>query len=252
LLTRAEEVGFVGAIAAVLRPTLLRRSDRVISIECSAEQPFARQDDGVILRVGDRMSIFDSDFMYFLNQQAKQFAKRDASFKFQRALMPGGACEGSVFNAYGYTTGAACVPLGNYHNMNRQTKTLAAEYVDVNDWKNMVKLFVYVARNAHKYEPGFIALKKRVESRFRKYARLLRLSSSPPGETRRGTSRRVNAAAAERVTADDAFESAPTAAKCAVFLDRVDRVLAARGREAALAAEELAERGSVENDQLDR
>jgi endoglucanase len=181
LLTRAEEVGFVGAIASVLRPKLLSKSDIVISIECSAEQPYARQGDGVILRVGDRMSIFDSDFMYFFNQQAEQLAKRDRSFRFQRALMPGGACEASVFAAYGYTTGAACVPLGNYHNMNRATKTLAAEYVDVNDWKNMVKLFVHLARNVHTYERGFGALRKRIESRFEKYAQLLRLGRSHAG-----------------------------------------------------------------------
>src|SRR5262249_50394932 len=36
LLTRAEEEGFVGAIAAVKSPKLLKKSDRVIAIECSS------------------------------------------------------------------------------------------------------------------------------------------------------------------------------------------------------------------------
>ena len=39
LLTRAEEEGFIGAIGAAIEPKLLRPSDRIIAIECSAMQP---------------------------------------------------------------------------------------------------------------------------------------------------------------------------------------------------------------------
>src|SRR4051794_35957373 len=46
LLTRAEEDGFVGAVAAVLEPKLLKKSDRIIAIECSAMQPYAPQGKG--------------------------------------------------------------------------------------------------------------------------------------------------------------------------------------------------------------
>jgi putative aminopeptidase FrvX len=173
LLTRAEEDGFVGAIASVLYPKLLRKSDRIISIECSAMQPAARQGDGVVLRVGDRTSIFNSAFMYFLHQQAELLKKRDKKFKYQRSLMPGGTCEATVFDLYGYVTGAICVPLGNYHNMDREKKKIGPEYVDLNDWKNMVKLFVQIANHLHEFDPKFEPLRRRIEARFKKQKSLL-------------------------------------------------------------------------------
>ncbi len=88
LLTRAEEEGFIGAIAAAKAPRLLRKSDRIIAIECSAMQPYARQGDGTIIRVGDKTSIFNSQLTYFLTAQAEALAKRDGAFKFQRASCP--------------------------------------------------------------------------------------------------------------------------------------------------------------------
>lgn len=173
LLTRAEEEGFVGAVAAVLKPKLLRKSDRIIAIECSAMQPYAKQGDGVIIRVGDKTSIFNSALTYFLTQQAEALAKTDKSFKFQRALMPGGTCEATVYDAYGYTAAAVCVPLGNYHNMDRAKQKIGPEFIDVSDWKNMVKLFVHVARNANEFDAGNSALKQRVRVRYDKLQRLL-------------------------------------------------------------------------------
>jgi len=173
LLTRAEEEGFVGAIAASLKPKLLRKTDRIIAIETSAMQPYAQQGAGTIIRVGDRTSIFNSQLTYFLTQQAEALAKRDKSFKYQRALMPGGTCEATVYDVYGFTAASICVPLGNYHNMDRERKRIGPEYIDLNDWRNMVKLFVQVARNGHTFEPGHKPLKQRIEKRFAKLRRFL-------------------------------------------------------------------------------
>lgn len=173
LLTRAEEEGFIGAVAAVEKPQLLRKSDRIIAIECSAEQPYARRGDGVIIRVGDKTSIFNSALTYFLTQQAESLAGRDKSFKFQRALMPGGTCEATVYDAYGYTAAAVCIPLGNYHNMDRAKKKIGPEYIDVNDWKNMVKLFIHVARHGNQFDADNSALRERVARRYKKLQRLL-------------------------------------------------------------------------------
>jgi endoglucanase len=173
LLTRAEEEGFIGAIAAVLKPKLLRKTDRIISIECSAMQPYARQGDGVIIRVGDKTSIFNSDLTYFLTQQAEALAQRDKKFKYQRALMPGGTCEATVYDIYGYLAAAVCVPLGNYHNMDRNKHKIAPEYIDLSDWNNMVKLFVALAQSAHTFTPGHLPLRKRVVKRFAKLKRFL-------------------------------------------------------------------------------
>ncbi len=166
LLTRAEEVGFIGALAAVLRPRLLRKSDRIISIETSAEQAYAQQGNGVILRVGDRTSIFNSAFMFFINSVAEELQKRDRGFKFQRSLMPGGSCEATVFDAFGYTTGAVCVPLGNYHNMDKKRRKIAAEYIDIHDLNCMVKLFVELVNRSGDFKLGHLALKRRLRKLF--------------------------------------------------------------------------------------
>jgi putative aminopeptidase FrvX len=174
LLTRAEEEGFIGAIAAVLQPKLLRKTDRMIAIETSAMQPYAPQGKGPIIRVGDRTSIFNSALTYFLTQQAEAIRKKQKSFAYQRALMPGGTCEATVYDLYGYHAASICVALGNYHNMNREKKRIAPEYIDLNDWKGMVRLFLQVARNGHDYDPGNAALRERIEKRFGKVRRLLK------------------------------------------------------------------------------
>jgi len=173
LLTRAEEEGFIGCVAVCEHHTLLKKTDRVIAIECSARQPVARQGDGVIIRVGDRTSIFNSSLTDFLTRQAAELKKRDKKFAYQRALMPGGTCEATVYDIWGYHAASLCVALGNYHNMNRSRKTLGAEYIDIADWENMVKLFVQIARMGHTYEPGHKVVRAKILERYRKMESLL-------------------------------------------------------------------------------
>ena len=168
LLTRAEEEGFIGAIAAATEPKLLRKSDYLVAIETSAEQPFAPQGKGAIVRIGDKTSVFNSQVSYFITQQAEALKKRHKSFQYQRALMPGGTCEATVYDVYGFAAGSICVALGNYHNMDRERKKIGPEYIDLGDWNDMVKLFVQVARNGHEFRPGHAALKERLEKRFEK------------------------------------------------------------------------------------
>ena len=87
--------------------------------------------------------------------------------------MPGGTCEATVYDVYGYLAGSICVALGNYHNMNRDTKKIGPEYIDTNDWESMVKLFVAVAKNGHSFEAGHKPLNARVEKRFNRLKHLL-------------------------------------------------------------------------------
>jgi endoglucanase len=174
LLTRAEEEGLIGAIAAAKRPKLLKKSDRLIAVECSAVQPYAPQGTGPIIRVGDKTSVFDSSLTYFLTQQAEALRKKNRSFRYQRALMPGGTCEATVYDAYGFRAAGVCVAMGNYHNMNRGRKRIGPEHIDVNDWKNMVNLFVAIARAGHQYRAGHKALRQRIEKRFARRGHLLR------------------------------------------------------------------------------
>ena len=166
LLTRAEEIGFIGAISAVKEGKLLKADDRIISIETSMEQPVAQIGKGVVLRVGDYTSVFHSGLSYFLAQRSEELAKRNKSFAFQRALMPGGTCEGTVFDAFGHIASAVCVALGNYHNMDRAKKQVGAEYISIDDWRNMVELFADVARKLHEFSGNQQALQKRLTNRF--------------------------------------------------------------------------------------
>jgi endoglucanase len=173
LLTRAEEEGFIGAMAAAMKPRLLRKSDRIIAIECSSQQPFAPQGKGAIVRVGDKTSVFHSGLTYYITRLAEELAKRDKGFKYQRALMPGGTCEATVYDVYGFTAASICVALGNYHNMDREKRKIAPEYIDLSDWRSMVKLFVEIARKGHEYEGGHRLLRERLEGRFEKLKHLL-------------------------------------------------------------------------------
>ena len=40
--------------------------------------------------------------------------------------MPGGTCEATVYDVYGFTAARICVALGNYHNMDREPTARSA------------------------------------------------------------------------------------------------------------------------------
>ena len=144
LITRAEEVGFHGSL-------LLAESQRiskeawVISLETSRELPPVSMGCGVILRVGDRASVFDSRFSRALGEVGIAIHTQDSAFTLQRALMSGGTCEGTAFQEHGYRVAALCVALGNYHNCGPQTR-IEEEFVSVADALGMVRLLEETAR----------------------------------------------------------------------------------------------------------
>jgi endoglucanase len=144
LLTRAEEVGFLGAIEAI-RLNTVPAGASVLSLECSKALPDAPQGGGVIVRVGDRMSIFAPALTESLRVAAESVAKVDEGFRYQRKLMDGGACEATAFCASGYRASGLAVPLGNYHNASDDGPGIAAETVLVEDWLAEVQLLVELA-----------------------------------------------------------------------------------------------------------
>ena len=152
LFTRAEEVGFIGAIAACKARTLSKKWP-LIAIETSSELPNARIGDGPILRVGDRMSIFDPDVTAFCGRVAERLASRRKSFQYQRKLMDGGACESTAYVNYGYPATGICLALGNYHNMNLKSGRIDSEYVSLRDYRQMVDWFEAIAMD----DEGFVA-----------------------------------------------------------------------------------------------
>jgi len=144
LVTRAEEAGLIGISAAAFA-RILPAGASYISIECSQAQPDAPQRAGPIVRVGDRVSVFEPDLTDWLCRTAGQLAKHDKKFRWQRKLMAGGTCEASVLRAAGYRASGMCVALGHYHNRDAVRKKIAAEYIDREDWLGLVRLIAAVA-----------------------------------------------------------------------------------------------------------
>ncbi len=161
LFTLAEEIGFVGAIAAC-RNGSIPKTARLICLENSRSFPNDSPiGAGPIVRVGDRVSVFTPELTAAVASVAEQLAGKgahplaiekdtDTPFRWQRKLMAGGACEASVFCAYGYSATCVCLPLGNYHNMGdlaaAQAKTntsrprVGREHVAVRDYLGLVEL----------------------------------------------------------------------------------------------------------------
>ena len=148
LFTRAEEVGFVGAIAAAKAGTIPRAAT-LICLENSKSMVESPIGGGPIIRVGDRISIFDPDLTARLVAVAEGLAKQDKAFTFQRKLMPGGACEATAFRALGYLSSCICLPLGNYHNMDEANQQIAPESISIRDYHQLIDLLAQVGRELH-------------------------------------------------------------------------------------------------------
>ncbi len=145
LLTRAEEVGFVGAVQhfelgwlnAARHPLLC------ISLEASRTLPGAHIGKGPVVRLGDRRTPFDSGALQVLTEVAAKVLPG----AHQRRLMDGGACEATAATAWGLSTVGITLPLGNYHNQGfeggmdcPQAEGPAPEFVHLDDISGELKL----------------------------------------------------------------------------------------------------------------
>lgn len=169
LFTRAEEIGFVGAIAACKHGTIPKEA-RVLALENS--RSFAHDSPigaGPIVRVGDRISTFSPTLTAAVAKCAEDLTKSRAAtaskFRWQRKLMPGGACEASAFQAYGHDATCVCLPLGNYHNMADLERVQAGEaeavgsaragheFISVSDFHGLVDLLIACGTGLADVEP---------------------------------------------------------------------------------------------------
>ncbi len=146
IFTRAEEVGFAGAIAA-LKSTTPLVSMPTLSLEMSKARGFARIDAGPVVRVGDRLSIFDSRITHWLETAFRDLQIERPSAVYQRLLMGGGTCEASVFQRAGMPTGALCVALSHYHNMG-PGQAIRAESISLRDWQGLYDYLFFLATGA--------------------------------------------------------------------------------------------------------
>jgi endoglucanase len=154
LLTRAEEVGFVGALAACELGTLPQES-QILSIECSRASSDASLGAGPIVRVGDASSVFTAG----LTNRVAEIAKH-RKIRHERRLMVGGSCEATAFVALGWQATGLCLALANYHNMvdidgvlaGKRPARLAPEEIDLGDFAGLVDLLVAVATDLNSTE----------------------------------------------------------------------------------------------------
>ncbi len=162
LFTRAEEVGFVGAIK-LAQAGILPRSLTILSLETSTPRGTAEIGRGPIVRVGDKISSFDGPATARLLAAA-----RAEKIQVQRCLLDGGTCEATAYQLYGYTCAAASLALGNYHNVTPGGK-IASEFVAIGDFIGMVRLCVAaVLRRGRQHDPQ-TALRKELEENARSY-----------------------------------------------------------------------------------
>lgn len=149
LLTRAEEVGFIGTLAVCAAGSVPRRA-RLICLENSRSFPDSPIGGGPILRVGDRMSVFDPALTNRIGDLLMDHARRHPKFRWQRKLMAGGACEATAFSTYGYESTCICLPLGNYHNMRdidevaagRRPARVGPEHISISDYHGMIEMLL--------------------------------------------------------------------------------------------------------------
>ncbi|MCM2279922.1 MAG: hypothetical protein NDJ89_17750 [Oligoflexia bacterium] len=145
LLTRAEEVGFIGAIGHFELGWLGKRRREVlcVSLETSRALPGAEIGKGPIVRLGDRATVFDPGALrVFTDLAAKALPGAH-----QRRIMDGGSCEATAATAYGLPSIGISVPLGNYHNQgleggpdSRGENGPSPEFVQLGDVQGLLTL----------------------------------------------------------------------------------------------------------------
>jgi len=118
LLTRAEETGLGGMLAAARSGSLDRRA-LYVNIECSSCRAGAQLGAGPVVRVGDRISLFDPQITGGLVAVAEELTKAaagaDRPFRYQRKLMDGGTCEATTMRAgmaFGRRSSISTTPSG--------------------------------------------------------------------------------------------------------------------------------------------
>lgn len=167
MLTRAEEVGLIGAIHAAKHRTIPEGS-RLLSIETSRELPHARIGDGPIIRIGDRSTVFDREMSNRIGRAADE-----AGIVHQRKLMDGGGCEATAFGVYGYEATGLCLALGNWHNRGNLAAVEAGdagaavpmlEEISVDDFHGLVGLLLVAARAVDSPDPIVDSLDRLYES----------------------------------------------------------------------------------------
>lgn len=178
LLTRAEEVGFVGAVAHLETGWLQQRRRPVVavSLEASRTLPGALIGKGPVVRLGDRRTVFDPDGLKVLSD----LAARLLPAAHQRRVMDGGACEATAMTAWGVPAIGLSVPLGNYHNQGfeggpdcRAPGGPAPEFVSPEDVGGLLRLCLGLMRTRLAWEDAWVRQRRLLRINLGKYRKLI-------------------------------------------------------------------------------
>ena len=137
VFTRAEEVGFVGAIE-LAKSWPFEKGASFVSIETSIPTGKSKIGKGPICRVGDRLTVFDNNLT-----ESILFAGEQRSLTIQRELLNLGACEASAMSIYGVPVAGISLPLGNYHNCG-DLNAIEEEFVSFGDLETLINLMLSV------------------------------------------------------------------------------------------------------------
>lgn len=174
LLTRAEEIGFIGAIAACKFKSVSKKA-RLICLENSRSFTESPIGAGTIVRVGDKMSVFNPAITNRISMIMAAHQQANPQYKFQRKLMPGGTCEATTFSTYGYESTCLCLPLGNYHNMvdidgviaGKQPAKVGPEFISVDDYHGLIEMLIVCAQQLDSAKAP--TLEARMEGLFKEF-----------------------------------------------------------------------------------
>jgi len=165
LFTRAEEVGFVGAVH-LAKNWPLGSEVRFVSLETSSPRGDARLGDGPVVRVGDRMTVFDDEVTGELLEAAKF-----GDIPVQRCLLDGGSCEATAMQLYGVVAAGISVLLNDYHNCG-EDELIVSESVSFDDVMGLVKLITALVERMASADAGPSAreaMKSRIEERLEEH-----------------------------------------------------------------------------------
>jgi endoglucanase len=179
LLTRAEEVGFIGAIAHFEQGWLqkAKRPILCISLETSRTLPGAEIGKGPVVRLGDFSTVFDAGALRVFTDLAGRILPQ----KHQRRIMDGGSCEATAATAYGFKTLGISVPLGNYHNQSFEGGPDSAgplgpapEFVHRGDVQGLYQLCLGLMESGLPWQTPWKERLKKFRSEIKRYRPLLK------------------------------------------------------------------------------
>jgi putative aminopeptidase FrvX len=182
LLTRAEEVGYIGALGHLEAGYLAkaRREILCISLETSRALPGAEIGKGPVVRQGDRFGVFHPE----ASRAFALLAQKTLPDRHQKRVMDGGTCEATTTMVYGFPTVGISVPLGNYHNTSFEGGPDSAgplgpapEFVHLKDLEGLLKLCEALLNARFEWQSLFAREKKTLQKLYRSYRKLIHSSA---------------------------------------------------------------------------